>query len=80
MNEEIYLICGPATHFPDDRVGVCSDCQSKVGFKPHSPAEAIKICLTCAHIRFQRGETPSHVMITGRVREELWQFMKKEHS
>lgn len=80
MNEDTFLICGSTSFYPDDRSGTCEDCRRPVVYRPHSPADAIKICLTCAHIRMQRGETPSQVMITNRVREELWQFFKKEQS
>ncbi len=44
-----YVVCGPASCFPDDVATTCSNCGEPIFHRPHVPTRPKKICLPCCY-------------------------------
>lgn len=61
-DDSAVLVCSTVGFYPDDVRGVCADCGGAVVWRPHAPADAKRLCITCflgqVHVmsRQQRAE------------------------
>ena len=56
MVDEIIVICGPESFFPDDVKENCADCGSEIFHRPHTP-KGTYICLPCLIMRAAKDST-----------------------
>ena len=75
--DEAVVICARITtplYIPDNRVGKCSECGSKVQFRPHAP-RGRKICMECA---IDLIEDDTKVELLPRMLEDLKTYQRKK--
>jgi len=53
MSDDLVLVCSTVGFFRDDVHGECADCGGDIVWRPHTPADARRICIACfvAHTR-----------------------------
>ncbi len=51
-----FVVCGPASYFPDDVHTTCAACERPIVHRPHVPMVPPKICVECAIRMAQAGE------------------------
>jgi hypothetical protein len=71
------LVCGPDSHFADDVHTTCESCGAPIVHRPHSPANAVKLCMECAAARLAMDEGLPKVTVTEETRREIELFYQK---
>ena len=75
-NDETILLCERITTpliLPDNRIGKCFECGSKVQFRPHAP-KCRRMCVRCAadHV-----DEITEIEITPRTLQEVREYLRK---
>lgn len=70
------MVCMRATDplmMADNLVGECSECGSKVQYRPHNPKHLVKICLECALPEMNKAaqEGDLSIVITEKARQDV---------
>lgn len=68
-SDELVLVAGPESYFPDDIPCACTTCGARLYRRPHAPATARVVCLRCVG-QDLRGK-PLEVMVTAATIAEV---------
>lgn len=66
----LILLCAPVSYFLDDVHGACADCGDAIAWRPHTPAEAVRVCARCGLARMKAAGDVSVVEVTPEARRE----------
>ena len=70
--KKMILVCGTVSAFPDDLKGKCSGCDKDIIFRPHSPKEAVKVCIVCGVFgAIKAGVKIEDVIVTEQTKKEV---------
>lgn len=71
-NDDLHIIlCSfqEDASFPDNIKGKCADCQRAIVWRPHVPANYLKVCGPCAVARMDKAGQPEFEVYDGQRRE-----------
>jgi len=78
MSEENILVCmrTPPRLMEDNRIGFCSECGSRIQYRPHAPAWR-KVCMECAlpHMMVDGAE----IATTPQMLEDAIEYRRKKN-
>lgn len=65
------LVCGPTSYFADDVHTHCATCAGPIVYRPHAPADSIKLCGDCAVTQVAGDHRGFTVRITEETAREI---------
>lgn len=75
--EEMVLVCGSYSNFPDDLRGQCS-CGKLIVYRPHAAHIKKKLCIRCAYRMAQETKEAVQVFISKKTRQEVSEFLNQQ--
>lgn len=79
------VVCAPLTEplvCPDNIVGECSECGSKVQWRPNAPKTPPRVCWNCAAVHMVEEEARGElgIMVTQKTVDELKAYRDKRRN